>query len=92
MCAVHPETDEQHRRYVNNLTDEHRLLLRIRRDLYADCDDPWGEMLEDMRKRCHGKLCTGLSFEVNEDMRRIDELREYETAHNVNLADYLPDI
>ena len=73
--------------FVNNLTEEQRMLIVLKRQLY---DGNWETMLDDLRNRLVGKpYIFKLVNRIQDDIERIEGLRKFEQEHNVDLADYV---
>ena len=73
--------------FVEGLSDEHRMLVVLKAQLY---DDTWEPMLDDLQNRLAGKpYIFKLANRIQEDIRRIEEMQEFEAEHNVDLADYV---
>ncbi len=73
--------------YVNGLSDEHRMLVVLKAQLY---DDMWEPMLDDLRNRLAGKpYIFKLVNRIQDDIRRIEEMQEFESENNIDLADYI---
>jgi hypothetical protein len=73
--------------FVNGLSDEHRMLVVLKAQLY---DDMWEPMLDDLRNRLSGKpYIFKLANRIQDDIGRIEEMQEFESVHDVDLADYV---
>ena len=73
--------------FVNGLSDEHRMLVVLKAQLY---DDTWEPMLDDLRNRLSGKpYIFKLANRIQDDIGRIEEMQEFESEHDINLADYI---
>ena len=73
--------------FVDGLSDEHRMLVVLKAQLY---DGMWEPMLDDLRNRLTGKpYIFKLANRIKEDIRRIEEMQEFEAEHNIDLADYV---
>ena len=73
--------------FVNNLTDEQRMLVVLKRQLY---DGSWETMLDDLKNRLAGKpYIFKLVNRIQDDIERIEGLRKFEKEHNIDLADYV---
>lgn len=73
--------------FVNGLSEEHRMLVILKAQLY---DDMWEPMLDDLRNRLSGKpYIFKLVNRIQDDIGRIEEMQEFETEHNIDLADYI---
>jgi len=74
------------RDFISSLSDEHRMLLVLKAELY---DGTWEPMLDDLRNRLGGKpYIFKLANRIEDDIKRIEEMQKFETEHNINLADY----
>ena len=75
------------RDFVEALTDEQRMLVVLKRQLY---DGSWETMLDDLKNRLAGKpYIFKLVNRIQDDIERIETLRKFEKEHNVDLADYV---
>ena len=73
--------------FVNGLSDEHRMLVVLKAQLY---DNTWEPMLDDLQNRLAGKpYIFKLANRIQDDIRRIEGMQEFEVEHNVDLADYV---
>jgi hypothetical protein len=75
------------RDFVETLTDEQRMLVVLKRQLY---DGSWETMLNDLRNRLAGKpYIFKLVNRIRDDIERIEGLHKFEKEHNMDLADYV---
>lgn len=73
--------------FINSLSEEHRMLVILKAQLY---DGIWEPMLDDLRNRLSGKpYIFKLVNRIQDDIRRIEEMQEFESEHNIDLADYI---
>ena len=73
--------------FVKTLTDEHRMLIVLKAQLYGGS---WQPMIDDLQNRLTGKpYIFKLVNRINEDIDRITELRGFEKEHMVDLAAYV---
>lgn len=73
--------------FVAQLSDEQRMLVLLKNELY---EGSWDAMREDLSNRLDGKpYIFKLANRIKDDMGRIKELQSYEDEHQVDLADYL---
>ena len=73
--------------YVNRLSDEHRMLVALKAQLYGGS---WEPMLDDLRNRLAGKpYIFKLVHRIHDDIERIEEMRRFEAEHKVDLADHV---
>ncbi len=73
--------------YIERLSEEHKMLVVLKRQLYSGS---WDDMLEDLTNRLEGKpYVFKLANRINDDIERINELKAYEQEHDIDLADYV---
>ncbi len=73
--------------FVAGLSDEHRMLVILKAQLY---DGTWEPMLDDLRNRLAGKpYIFKLANRIQDDIERIEQMQKFENEHNVDLADYV---
>jgi len=73
--------------YVNSLSEEQRMLVILKRQLYGGS---WEPMLEDLQNRLDGKpYIFKLANRIQDDIERIEQMREFEKEQDVDLADYV---
>ena len=73
--------------YVDRLSEEHKMLVALKSQLYGGSWDP---MLDDLRNRLAGKpYIFKLVHRIQDDIERIEEMRKFEMEHKVDLADYV---
>jgi hypothetical protein len=73
--------------YVSRLSDEHKMLVALKSQLYGGS---WEPMLDDLRNRLAGKpYIFKLVHRIQDDIERIEEMRKFEAEHKVDLADYV---
>jgi hypothetical protein len=78
---------DPHEAYFRSLSSEEEQLIILRDFLY---EGDWDEMLQDLRDRQGGKpFIFKLNSRIEEDIRRIERIREYERAHKVDLGRYV---
>ena len=75
------------RRVVAGLSDEQKLLLVLKRELY---DREWAPMVQDLQNRLAGRpYVLALAHRIEDDLDRIDKLRHVEQQNDVDLSDYI---
>ena len=75
------------RDFVDGLSDEHRMLVVLKAQLY---DNTWEPMLDDLRNRLDGKpYIFKLANRIEDDIKRIEQMQKFEAKHNIDLADYV---
>ncbi len=73
--------------YINGLSEECRMLVVLKAQLYAGS---WEPMLDDLRNRLAGKpYIFKLANRIQDDIERIEQMAQFETENNVDLADYV---
>ena len=73
--------------FVENLSDEHRMLVVLKSQLYGG---RWEPMLDDLRNRLSGKpYIFKLANRIQDDIERIEQMKEFEAEHDVDLVDYI---
>ena len=73
--------------FVNGLSEEHRMLVILKAQLY---DGTWEPMLDDLQNRLAGKpYIFKLANRIRDDIERIGQMQKFEAEHNVDLADYV---
>ena len=81
------DVGEQARRFAQCLTDEERMLVVLKHELY---EGDWDEMAADLRARLDGKpYIFKLANRIEDDLERIERLRAFERDRNVDLSDYV---
>ena len=82
-----PQARESARRFVEGLSEEEIMLLRLRDELY---EGRWDDMLADLNDRLQGKpYVFKLAHRIQDDIQRIERLSRFEKQHGVDLAEYL---
>jgi hypothetical protein len=85
--SVRTEVDGVVADYVHGLREEHRMLVALKTHLY---EGSWEPMLDDLRNRLAGKpYIFKLVNRIQDDIERIEEMRRFETKHNIDLAKYV---
>jgi len=75
------------REYVNSLSNEHKMLVILKVQLYGGS---WEPMLEDLSNRLEGKpYIFKLANRIKDDIARIKQMQEFEKKMGINLADYV---
>ena len=73
--------------FVNGLSLEHKMLVALKSQLYGGA---WEPMLDDLRNRLAGKpYIFKLVHRIQDDIERIEMMRNFEVEHSVDLADYV---
>lgn len=73
--------------FVAGLTDEQRMLVILKAQLYGGSWDP---MLDDLQNRLDGKpYIFKLANRIKDDIERIAKMQEFEQEHHVDLADHV---
>ena len=73
--------------YVAELSNEHRMLVVLKKQLY---DGMWEPMLDDLHNRLAGKpYIFKLVNRIRDDIERIEQMQKFEGEHDIDLADYV---
>lgn len=73
--------------YINGLSEECRMLVVLKAQLYAGS---WEPMLDDLRNRLAGKpYIFRLANRIQDDIERIEQMARFEAENNIDLADYV---
>jgi hypothetical protein len=73
--------------YVKSLSDEFRMLVILKHQLYGG---NWEPMLDDLSNRLAGKpYIFKLASRIQDDIERIEQMRKFEQEHKIDLADYV---
>ena len=73
--------------YVDRLSNEHRMLVVLKSQLYGGS---WEPMIDDLQNRLAGKpYIFKLVNRIRDDIDRIEEMRQLEAEHGVDLADHV---
>ena len=74
-------------RFVAELTDEERMLVLLKTELY---EGSWQAMLEDLKNRLDGEpYIFKLANRIRDDVERIMKLQNFENNNHVNLGQYV---
>ena len=77
----------QTRRFVERLTRQERLLVVVARELYGG---QWDQVVADLRARLTGRpFVFKLAHRIEDDLDRIERLRRFEEAHQVDLSEWV---
>jgi hypothetical protein len=80
-------TDRAITDYVNALSEESRMLVALKAQLYAGS---WEPMRDDLRNRLDGKpYIFKLVNRIQDDIERIEQMMEFEAEHNIDLTEYV---
>jgi hypothetical protein len=75
------------RDYAGRLSNEHRMLVILKAQLYGGT---WEPMLDDLQNRLAGKpYIFKLVNRIKDDIQRIEEMKKFEEEHHIDLADYV---
>lgn len=79
--------DSEHKEFIDSLTTQDKMLITLRDELYFGS---WERMEADLRDRLKGRpYIFKLVNRIEEDLKRIEKLKAYESQHGINLSDYL---
>lgn len=78
--------DPAHQTYYDALSEESKMLLVLRDELYGGS---WDKMVDDLKNRLKGRpYIFKLVNRIEEDLERIETLRSYENKHKLNLREF----
>ncbi len=78
---------EKIEQFVAQLTQEERMLLQLKRELY---DGSWKAMRQDLSNRLEGKpFIFKLANRIRDDISRIETLQDFEKKHQVSLSEFV---
>jgi hypothetical protein len=73
--------------FIAGLSDEHRMLVILKAQLYGGT---WEPMLDDLKNRLEGKpYIFKLANRIKDDIERIEQMRKFEEEHNIDLTEYV---
>jgi len=73
--------------FINGLSKEQRMLVVLKVQLY---DGAWEPMLDDLQNRLAGKPhIFKLANRIQDDIERIEQMREFEAEHNIDLGEHI---
>lgn len=73
--------------FVAGLSDEHRMLVILKAQLY---DGKWELMLDDLQNRLEGNpYIFKLANRIKDDIERIEYMQEFERRHKVDLTEHV---
>ncbi len=82
--------DKEAVEYVKGLSAEHKMLIVLKKQLYGG---KWEPMYQDLKNRLAGQpYIFKLASRINEDIERIDQMRQFEKQKNIDLCDYVDSI
>ena len=73
--------------FIAGLSDEHRMLVILKAQLYGGT---WEPMLDDLENRLEGKpYIFKLANRIKDDIERIEQMLEFEKEHNIDLTEHV---
>ena len=87
MASNASNADNDVGRFVGSLTNEERMLVILKRELY---EGSWEEMEADLRARLEGRpYIFKLAHRIADDLARIEKLRAVEQVRGVDLSQHV---
>lgn len=81
------KNEQKIKEFVDKLTNEDKLLILLRNELY---EASWEFFIKDLENRKKGKpYIFKLMKRIEEDLERIRKLKEFEEKYKINLFDYI---
>ena len=82
--------NDKHRMYVDKLTPEYKMVIRISRELYHSKLELFLSDLENRLRNPHAYGLTGVHIHrIRANIPRIKKLQAYQKTHHVKLTNYL---
>jgi hypothetical protein len=76
--------------FVKALSAEHKMLIILKSQLYGG---KWEPMYQDLKNRLEGKpYIFKLANRINDDVERIEQMRQFEQQYGIDLCDYVNSI
>jgi len=76
--------------FVKALSAEHKMLIILKSQLYGG---KWEPMYQDLKNRLEGKpYIFKLANRINDDVERIEQMRQFERQYGVDLCDYVDSV
>jgi hypothetical protein len=87
VAGTSEELRQKVQQFVETLTREERMLVVLKRELYAG---DWDEMVADLQARLEGRpYIFKLAHRITDDLERIRRLRQFEQSVGVDLGDHV---
>ena len=83
----YPLVEEFVKDYIEKLSEESCMLIILKAQLY---EGSWEPMLDDLKNRLKGKpYIFKLANRIQDDIERIEQISQFESEHNIDLADFV---
>jgi len=83
--SINPSVSKVVSDFVDALSDEHRMLVILKAQLYGGT---WEPMLNDLQSRLDGKpYIFKLINRIKDDVERIGQMQKFEKEHDIDLVD-----
>lgn len=87
VTSASADADDKVRRFVETLSNEERILVVLKRELY---EGSWDEMTADLKARLEGRpYIFKLAHRIADDLERIARLEQFERTYGVDLCDHV---
>ena len=87
VAGIGEELRQKVQQFVESMTREERMLVVLKRELYAG---DWDEMVADLQARLEGRpYIFKLAHRIADDLERIRRLRQFEQSNGVDLCDHV---
>jgi hypothetical protein len=87
VTSVPADEQDQVRQFVERMSSEQRMLVVLKRELY---EGSWDEMVADLKARLEGRpYIFKLAHRIVDDLERIEQIRQFERKHGVDLSEYV---
>lgn len=85
--AVPSDHSDEVGRFLLGMSEQEKMLVVLKRDLY---EGQWDEMVADLKARlAGGPYIFKLATRIEDDLARIERLRDFESHAKVDLSDYV---
>jgi hypothetical protein len=85
VASTPADAEDEVRRFVESMTNEERMLVLLKHELY---EGSWDEMVADLTARLEGRpYIFKLAHRIVDDLERIGRLREFEERCGVDLSE-----
>lgn len=73
--------------FIASLSNESKMLITLKSQLYGNS---WAPMAEDLKNRLTGKpYIFKLASRIQDDIKRIEQLDDFEKTNNIDLSEYV---
>ena len=82
-----PNSENKINAFVSQLTEEERMLVLLKSELY---ENSWDAMITDLNNRLDGRpYIFKLANRIKDDVARIKKLQTFENENEIDLSDFV---